>query len=316
MNKIFNKLLLIIATMWVSAAVGQPDIHVAPYLGDRQCAISYTFDDGLLEHYTMVRPKFNELGLKGSFCIIGSKVGRDQKGTPCMTWEQLKEMAADGHEITSHGFKHLSMEKLSGEAMRYEVQHNDTLIYQKVGVFPRTYFYPGNRKTPEGLAFCSKDRVGTRTFQVSLGSRRDSLWLAKWTNQLLKKGEWGVTMTHGITVGYDAFPDCPQMLWHHLEQVAKMQDRIWVATFHDVAAYVAERDTIKIDILQTKVAITITPSLPLNPDIFFQPLTLVVGGEVAEARQGKKSLPLTIKNGKTLFDFDPNGGKIRVKMKQ
>ena len=121
------KLLLIIAFTWVSAAFGQPDIHVARWLGDRQAAISYTFDDGLLEHYTMVFPRLKQLGLKASFCIIGSKVGRDQKGTPCMTWQQLREMAADGQEITSHGFRHQSVEKLTGEALRYEVQHNDTM---------------------------------------------------------------------------------------------------------------------------------------------------------------------------------------------
>lgn len=314
MNRAIHKPLIIIVTMWVSVAFGQTDIHVARYCGDRQCAISYTFDDGLLEHYTMVRPKFNELGLKATFCIIGSKIGRDHKGTPCMTWEQLREMAADGHEITSHGFKHQSMEKLSGEAMRYEVQHNDTLIYQKVGIFPRTYFYPGNKKTPEGLEFCSKDRVGTRTFQVSLGSKRDSLWLDKWVNGLLKKCEWGVTMTHGITTGYDCFPE-PQVFWNHLEQVAKMQDRIWVATFQDVSAYVAERDSIRLDIQQSKNTVTITPSLPLDGSLFTHPLTMVVSCEVVEAKQDKQKLPHTKKEGKTLFDFNPNGGKIQLKLK-
>lgn len=303
-----------IATMWVSVAVGQPDIHIARFYGDRQAAISYTFDDGLQEHYTMVFPKFKQLGFKGSFCIIGSKVGKDQKGTPCMTWEQLKEMAADGQEITSHGFRHQSMEKLSGEALRYEVQHNDTLIYNKVGVFPRTYFFPGNRKTEEGLAFTSKDRVGTRTFQISFGSKRDSVWMTKWVNGLMKRGEWGVTMTHGITTGYDCFPD-PQVFWNHLEQVAQMQDRIWVATFHDVAAYTAERDTISLDIQTTKGDITVTPKMCLDSNIFFQPLTLVVAADAIEARQGRQKLPLTKKDGKTLFDFNPNGGQIHIKLK-
>lgn len=315
MNKTTYKLLLIIATiMWVSVAVGQPDIHVASFYGDRQAAISYTFDDGLQEHYTMVFPKFKELGLKGSFCIIGSKVGKDQKGTPCMTWEQLREMAEAGQEITSHGYKHLSMEKLTDpEALRYEVQHNDTLIYNKVGMFPRTYFYPGNRKTEEGLAFTQKDRVGTRTFQVSFGSKRDSLWIEKWLDRLMKKGEWGVTMTHGITTGYDCFPN-PQVFWDHLEQVTKMQDRIWVATFHDVAAYTAERDTIRLDIHTSKSGITIVPSLSLDPKLFYHPLTLVVTAEAIEAKQGKNILPLTKKEGKTLFDFDPHGGKIQIKL--
>ena len=301
--------------MWMSAAFGQNGIHIAKYYGGRTAAISYTFDDGLLEHYTLVFPKLKELGLKSTFCIIGSKVGKDQKGTPCMTWAQLKEMAECGQEITNHGYRHLSMEKLSDpETLRYEVQHNDTLIYENTGVFPRTYFYPGNRKTPEGLAFTSKDRVGTRTFQISFGSKRDSLWMENWVSGLLKKGEWGVTMTHGITIGYDCMTDTA-FFWNHFRKVAKMQDRIWVATFHDVAAYIAERDTINLNVKQTKDAITIIPSMPLDAKIFCYPLTLVMDGNAIKASQDKKDLPLKKKGEKTLFDIDPNGGKITIKLK-
>lgn len=307
-----RKLFLGLTMVCCSLAWGQPKTYVAKFDGNRACAISYTFDDGLQEHYTLVRPQLNALGLKASFCIIGSKVGKDQKGTPCMTWEQLKEMAAEGHEITSHGYRHQSMERLSGEALRYEVQHNDTLIHQKVGVFPRTYFYPGNRKTPEGLEFCSRDRVGTRTFQVSVGSKRDSVWLANWVNRLIKRGEWGVTMTHGITTGYDCFAN-PQVFWNHLQQVVAMQDRVWVATFHDVAAYAAERDSLQLDITMAKGEIQVTPHLALNPKLFTQPLTMVVETEVTEVRQEKTNLPFTTKKGQTIFRFDPFGDVIRIK---
>lgn len=301
--------------MWVSVAYGQPDIHVARYYGDCEAAISYTFDDGLLEHYTLVFPKFRELGLKGSFCIIGSKVGKDHKGTPCVTWAQLREMAEAGHEITNHGYKHLSVDKLTDpEALRYEVQHNDTLIYENVGVFPRTYFFPGNRKTPEGLAFTQKDRVGSRIRQESFGGRRDSAWTENFLTRLLKKGEWGITMTHGITIGYDCMTDTA-FFWNHFRKVAKMQDRIWVATFHDVAAYIAERDTINLNVKQTKDAITIIPSMPLDAKIFCYPLTLVMDGNAIKASQDKKDLPLKKKGEKTLFDIDPNGGKITIKLK-
>lgn len=303
--------IILLVAICATAAVAQPPVRVASFYGDRPCAISYTFDDGLQEHFTLVRPRLNALGLKATFCIIGSKVGKDQKGTPCMTWEQLREMASEGHEITSHGYAHLSMERLSGEALRYEVQHNDTLIYNQTGVFPRTYFFPGNRKTAEGLAFVSRDRVGSRTTQVSLGSKRDSLWLAGWVQRLLKRGEWGVTMTHGITTGYDCFPDS-QVLWHHLEQVAAMQDRIWVATFHDVAAYVAERDSITLDIRTRKNDLIVTPRLPLDSRLFCHPLTLVVDAVATEVRQDKKKLPFTIKEGRTLVDFNPHGGKIEL----
>lgn len=301
--------------MWMSAAFGQNGIHIAKYYGGRTAAISYTFDDGLLEHYTLVFPKLKELGLKSTFCIIGSKVGKDQKGTPCMTWAQLKEMAECGQEITNHGYRHLSMEKLSDpEALRYEVQHNDTLIYENTGVFPRTYFYPGNRKTPEGLAFTSKDRVGTRTFQISFGSKRDSLWMENWVSGLLKKGEWGVTMTHSITTGYDCFSN-PQIFWNHLEQVSKMQNRIWVDTFHNIAAYIAERDNINLDIKHEKESIIITPKMLLDEKIFNHPLTLMTEGDIKEVVQENKNIPFTKKENMTFFDINPNGGKIIIKLK-
>lgn len=292
----------------------QPDIHIARFYGNCQAAVSYTFDDGLLEHYTMVRPRLNALGLKVTFCVIGSKIENEWKGTPCMTWQQLREMANDGHEITNHGFQHRSMEKLSGEALRYEVQHNDTLIYNKVGVFPRTYFYPGNRKTEEGVSFCSQDRVGTRIRQESFGGRRDSLWADRLIERILKHGEWAVTMTHGITIGYDCFTR-QENLWEHLEKVASMQDRIWVATFHDVAAYTAERDNITLDCQQEGRVITVTPTMSLDVQLFTHPLTMVVDSDIREVRQGGQKLSVMKKDGKSLIDFNPHGGKIQIKLK-
>ena len=244
-------LLMVMVLLGVLAAQGQPDVRVAKYYGDREGALTFTFDDGLGEHYTEVFPRLRALGLKASFGIIGSKVGGEWKGNPTVTWAQLREMAADGQEITSHGFRHNAVIKLQGEALRYEVQHNDTLILDSVGVFPRTYFYPGNRKTDEGMAFCSRDRVGTRMFQGSFGSKRDSAWVQRTIDRTLEKHEWTVWMTHGISVGYDAFPD-PQLLWNTMEHVARMQDRLWVCTLHDGLAYAAERDTVRLDMKRDK----------------------------------------------------------------
>ena len=288
-------------------------VTVARYYGDKEAALTFTFDDGLQEHYTLVFPRLRQLGLKASFGIIGSKVGGDWKGTPTMTWEQLKEMAANGQEVTSHGWAHHAVINLTGEALRYEVQHNDTVMYEHLGFYPRTYFYPGNRKTDEGVALCSRNRVGTRMQQGSFGSKRDSAWVQRTLDRTLNKGEWTVWMTHGITKGYDAFPN-PQLLWNTMKQVAQMQDRLWVATLHDALAYMAERDTILLDVKQDKNGLTVTPKMPLDKQLFHHPLTLVVGGYVSEATQGGKKLVLTPKNGKTLVDIDPHGGKVKMRM--
>ena len=95
----------------------QTDIRVARYWGDRAAAVSYTFDDGLAEHYTKVYPQLKRRGLKATFAVIGNRVGDEWKGTPCMTWEQLKEMAADGQEVTNHGWSHSAVDRLTGRSL-------------------------------------------------------------------------------------------------------------------------------------------------------------------------------------------------------
>lgn len=307
------KQLLIFILIALFPVSGEAQVAIARYYGDKDAALTFTFDDGLQEHYTEVFPQLKRLGLKASFGIIGSKVGSTWKGIPTMTWEQMKEMAADGQEITSHGWTHHAVTGLTGEALRYEVQHNDSVIFQHLGFFPRTYFYPGNRKSDEGVTFCSKNRVGTRMQQGSFGSKRDKPWVQRTLDRTLKKGEWTVWMTHGISCGYDAFAN-PQLLWETMEKVAGMQDRLWVATLHDVLAYTAERDTIQLDFKQGKNELTITPKMPLDKHLFNHPLTLVVNGSVSEAMQNGKHLMLTPKNGKTLIDIDPHGGKVKIQM--
>lgn len=289
------------------------EISVAKFLGDRDGAVSYTFDDGLLEQYTELFPVLKRLGLKCSFCVNGNTINNAKPGDakPRMTWEMMREMSDHGQEITSHGWAHTNIKKITGEALRYEVQHNDTVIYEKIGKFPRTYFYPGNAKNEEGVAFASRDRVGTRTFQVSVGSKRDAQWMHDWVRGLIAKKEWGVGMTHGISRGYDHFKD-PQIFFDHLEDASKLQDSLWIATFHDASAYIAERDAVKLKIKEKKSKITVKPSLNLDEEIFIMPLTLIVPKDIVKAEQDGKELTLLVKKDNKILDFNPFGGKITL----
>ncbi len=289
----------------------QSPIRIARFYGNRLGAVSYTFDDGLLEQYTELFPMMKRLGLKGSFCVNGRTINNakptDEK--PRMTWAMMKEMSKNGQEISSHGWAHTSIKRISGEALRYEVQHNDTCIYEHIGKFPRTYFYPGNAKNEEGVAFASKDRVGTRTFQISIGSKRNAEWLHRWVRELIRDRKWGVGMTHGISRGYDHFPK-PQVFFDHLADAAKLQDSLWIATFHDASAYIAERDAVSLDIRHNGKVTEVTPSLALDSKIFVMPLSLIVPKNVKKVVQDGKRLKLKQQNGEKYVDINPFGGKI------
>ena len=314
MKKVFYLSILLCAFAPIIRANAQ-SVHIAKYADNKQAALSFTFDDGLKEQYTVLFPKLKELGIKGTFCLIGAWMEHPPKNPnkQPFTWEQAKKMALDGQEITSHGYNHKNVSKLTPAELRFEVQHNDTLIYQHTGVFPRTYFYPGNRKSDEAVAYCSKDRVGTRTYQVSLGSKRTQEWFENYLQGVIDKGEWGVTMTHGIRIGYDSFGD-ETRLWkmfdYALEQARS--GKLWIATFHDVAAYQQERDNTTLKIKTKKNQVVVTPKIKLNKTIFQMPLTLVLDFQPVKTMQDGKEIPVKHDKGKFLIQIEPSKGKVII----
>ena len=293
------------------------NVSVAKYRHDKGCAISYTFDDGLAEHYTLAAPQLEQRGFRGTFFINGSKVNKDErhiKDTTRVTWPQLKEMAEKGHEISNHGWAHRNFAKFPFEVLKEDILKNDSAIYAHVGVMPRTYAYPNNTKQGEAMAFVARNRVGTRLKQRSVGSKRTARDLEKWMETLIKTGDWGVGMTHGLTYGYDAFGN-PQRLWEHWEQVKANEDKIWVGTFHEVVSYLKEREAIRLTVTEKKNKLHVVPELPLDKELFTEPLTMVVEGgtmKKVSARQGKKKLSVQLRSDKAFFDFDPFGGEIIV----
>ena len=293
------------------------NVSVAKYRHDKVCAISYTFDDGLAEHYTLAAPQLEQRGFRGTFFINGSKVNKDErhiKDTTRVTWPQLKEMAEKGHEISNPGWAHRNFAKFPFEVLKEDILKNDSAIYAHVGVMPRTYAYPNNTKQGEAMAFVARNRVGTRLKQRSVGSKRTARDLEKWMETLIKTGDWGVGMTHGLTYGYDAFGN-PQRLWEHWEQVKANEDKIWVGTFHEVVSYLKEREAIRLTVTEKKNKLHVVPELPLDKELFTEPLTMVVEGgtmKKVSARQGKKKLSVQLRSDKAFFDFDPFGGEIIV----
>ena len=318
---IIVNVLFVLQIAYVNAQESASMFYVAKYKNDKKCAISYTFDDGTMEHFTLVYPKLNELGFKGTFWINGNTINKAEKEgiynkLPRASWKQLKEMADDGHEISNHGWAHKNLTKCTEEEARIEIAKNDSIIEEKVGVRPVTYCYAGNRKNEMAIRLASENRVGTRTRQQSLGGKATPENLQAKISTILNDSVWWVTMTHGINEGYDVFKS-ENILWNHLEEVKRLEDQIWVAPFRDVAAYTKERDSVAIEVKNKGNKFMIRPSLSLNENLFSQPLTMVVnkkGIEKIRVKQNGKIIPVKICADKALFDFDPHGGKILLKM--
>lgn len=294
------------------------NISIAKFKDNKTAAISYTFDDGLKEHYTLVTPWLKKLGLKATFVVNGSNINKDNKSikdTTRMTWQDLKEMAALGQEISNHGWAHKNFGRFPLAAIKEDILKNDSAIFANIGIMPRTFAYPNNTKSKEGVQFASQNRVGTRLFQRSIGSKSTHQNLEEWVNKLIADKDWGVGMTHGITYGYDHFSK-PEVLWQHLKKVQSRQNEIWVGTFKEVIAYVTERDSTVLQIKQLPNGnYGIIPICTLDKTIYTEPLTAIIminQDKKVKIKQGNKKLKITIKADHVLFNFDPFGGVIEI----
>lgn len=318
--KIFSLFILSLLITSNSLSGADWNVYIAKYKQDKACAISYTFDDGLAEHYTLVAPQLEKRGFRGTFWICGSKINKDSEtisDTTRMTWPQLREMSDNGHEISNHGWAHKNFARFPIEEIKEDILKNDSAIFANIEVIPRTFCYPNNNKKAEGRRIAEQNRVGTRLKQRSIGSKSTPEDLEKWMNTLIETNDWGVGMTHGLTYGYDAFRN-PQRLWDHWDQVKAKEDKIWVGTFREVVSYIKERENTQLNVLKNNNKLLITPKPELDKEIFIEPLTMVIAGQKVKkviVRQGKKKLPVQISAHKVTFDFNPYGGLIEVLIK-
>lgn len=297
-------------------------VYIADFKDDKTCAISYTFDDGLQEHFSLLYPYLEKLGFKSTFWVCGKIIEykNAQLGKPRMTWEQLKEMSNSGHEISNHSWSHPVLTELSEEEIKKEVSLCDSIIEKKIGKRPVTFCYPGNLYNDKVVAIASKNRVATRLKQYAIGeevSKTTADKLQTWVDNLLISKDWGVTMSHGITKGYDCFRD-NKILWQHFDWVKKHEKDIWVATFKQIGAYVKERNNTVLNVRKEGSYYRVVPVLKLDSTLFCEPLTMVVKQESNAnvlVKQAGKQLPVEYTDGKIMFEFNPYEGEIVIENK-
>jgi peptidoglycan/xylan/chitin deacetylase (PgdA/CDA1 family) len=116
-----------------------------------------TFDDcpqGLLEFAV---PELERRGWKATFFAVAGKVGgyNDWDASPgaprvpLMRWEDLRELAALGHEIGAHGFSHVSLRRCPRSQASVEMSRARETLEQGAGISVRRFAYPFG-EAPDG----------------------------------------------------------------------------------------------------------------------------------------------------------------------
>lgn len=105
--------------------------------------VMLTFDDGYGGHYEYVYPLLKKYGYPAVFSVYTHNMGKNT-GRSHVTWEQLKEMAADPLvTIASHSVNHpRDLRALSDAQLQMEVTKSKQILEAQLGIPIRYFTYP------------------------------------------------------------------------------------------------------------------------------------------------------------------------------
>lgn len=289
------------------------DVDIATWPESRGAAVSFTFDDGTQDHYSVAAPILDTYDVKATFYIISDLMSLgywDDTGIvrELMSWSQAAELAEAGHEIGGHSATHLDL-SLPGTDLSYEVEDSRERIEQQLpGVRVDTFSWPFWRSTAEGRVFAEQSYLAARggaplayrsdrsdLEPASLEERYDidSLGLlpidfrGRWeeaAEEVIDKDGWLVFSLHGVRA--DGMPE-DQVGWEAIEaeQLIEMieffrERDVWIAPFRDVTAYKLHRKDAEITVREIdETSAGVTAEGDPEAEHVDRPLTLLVQAE-------------------------------------
>ncbi|MBC8052943.1 MAG: polysaccharide deacetylase family protein [Sphingobacteriaceae bacterium] len=97
-----------------------------------------TFDDGFESDYSIALPILLKHNARAVFFIVPSFIGKPEY----MTWDQVKNLHANGMEIGSHSFTHPNFAKLTIDQKIHELAVSKTTIENMLNIKVKSFAIP------------------------------------------------------------------------------------------------------------------------------------------------------------------------------
>lgn len=102
-------------------------------------AVFIGFDDGYKDNYVYAYPILKEEGAKATFFLVSNSISTDNR----MTFDDIKQMIADGFAIGSHTANHVRLDELSPEEIRKEINDSKYYLQTAFNTPINSIAYPG-----------------------------------------------------------------------------------------------------------------------------------------------------------------------------
>ncbi|MGA2802319.1 MAG: polysaccharide deacetylase family protein [Verrucomicrobiota bacterium] len=328
---LFFFIMTFIASASLAGSIASP-YEVGTWRGFRPAAISYTFDDGCSNQFTVAIPMFDQKGFKLTlFTVTGNSMFPG--------WSKLQAAAAKGHEIASHTVTHANFGKLPDSQQATELKDSKDAIStnipgQKCVTMAYPYCVPGNDSLVSQYYIAARTCSGqlvpanpANFMEISSfvcgtqGAVKTAQDFNNKANQTAATKRWCVYLIHGIDNDGGYSPITTATLQGSIDYLSANKDKFWVETFGNVARYILERNAASVrETAAGNDSITLQVTDNLDDTIFNYPITLRrplpenwLSAAVSQNNKPVNAQIVDVASKKyVMFDVVPDGGNVII----
>lgn len=317
----------------------QFDYSIAKWKGGKKSALSLTFDDGYVDHFTVAVPILNSFGFKATFFITTNFISNSR-------WSEVAGAYNDGHEIASHGLSHTNLTQMSAGDLSKELVDSKTVLEANIpGLKVDTIAWPYGGKNDQVInGAINADYIGARSvggsgsfnigasntdpklvYDIRSSAMSSTTTLSNYTTLLdrtLDDESTLVLLYHAIRVG-SGWSVAPAEFEKHMLAVEARKSDFWIAPFNELVKYYRERSLASVSVIAKKsssLELRLTDGNTLDNNRFDTPLTITInlpqGFKVSSVKQGTQVLTYSISGQKLTFEAIPDSGDIAINHQQ
>jgi tetratricopeptide (TPR) repeat protein len=311
-----------------------PLISIAQFKNNKDCAISFIFDDGEPSVATAILPMFEEYGWRTTIAINPGMIPPTETDPYRAGWGAWRKAAHAGHEIANHGLHHRALPGLSAEQLQEEVEESRTEIIKNLAVEPRSFVFPEDKTDPDSIRLTLQNHIAARDHET-LQKLYDRILIPVFGGKYFSSGSglslikiamtrklWLIPECHGLLTPYvkNSFKSIsPELLRDQLEFMNANSDRIWVSPFISVFCYLTERQATEIKTIRSSDHhIEFELANHLDAKLYFNRLTVLINPAQpphkvqAMLKATKAWIPTSTHDGLIVINIMPNLGPIDV----
>ena len=110
-------------------------------------AVGITVDDAFISFYDEAWPRLKSYGFPVTVFVATQSIDRGLKGYA--SWDQLREMQAEGVAFGSQSNTHPHMHRIDLDQARQEIEISNSRFIDELGIKPALFAYPYGEYTPE-----------------------------------------------------------------------------------------------------------------------------------------------------------------------